>query len=105
MNDPECTLPSNLTVWNPTDCSVVTQKYNGTLTGTSSIKNDISNLKAFPIPANELVTVSFPETLENGQIQIYNSLGAEIQSILVSLGSKFQEINISHYLQELIMYF
>ena len=98
MSDTIGSLPANLTVWNPSNGSVVTLNYNGALTAVPTVNDNRSHLRVFPIPANDFVTVVFSEISENGQIQIYSSLGAEIKTVPVSAGSSSKEINVSSLL-------
>ena len=95
MNDPEGTMPANLNVWNPSNGNVVTLNYNGTLSAIANLKDEKGYLKVFPVPANDLVTVTFNEINTNGHIKIYDSLGAEIKTVSVIGGSSSKQINVS----------
>lgn len=98
MSDPPCTLPANLQLWNPSNGSVVILNYNGSL---SSVPLNNLNVKqklfAYPVPANDLVTISFTKLTNDAQIEIYNSLGAKIKTIPITSGAESEEINFTNF--------
>jgi hypothetical protein len=99
MNDPRGTLPANLPLWSPSNGSVATLLYSGTLpTDVAGVKNNQLKLCAYPVPSNDLVTISYSD-LNNvdAHLEIYNSLGAMVDNIPVTSGSTSKEINFSNH--------
>jgi len=96
ISDPPCTLPANLSLWNPSNGSVVILNYNGPLT--TVVPNNISDkqkLLAYPVPTNDRATISFIKLTEDAQMEIYNSLGAKMKSISIVSGTDSKELNFS----------
>ena len=93
ISDPPCTIPSNLQLWNPSNGGVIILNYNGILT--SEMPDNIIDKKllAFPVPTNNLLTISFSKLTEDAQIEIYNSLGAKMKSTTVQSGTDSKELN------------
>ncbi len=98
ISDPPCTLPANLPIWNPSNGSLVTINYNGSLpTGISNILQEKQKLFAYPVPANDKVTISFNKLIDDAQMEIYNSLGAKIKSILLASGIESKELDFTDF--------
>jgi hypothetical protein len=98
MNAPKGTLPTNLPLWDASNGSVVTLNYTGTLpTDVAGIKSNQLKLCAYPVPSNDLVTISYPELKEDGHAEIYNSLGVLVGTIPISSATTSKEINFSAY--------
>ena len=99
MNDPVGTLPANLNVWNPSNGNVVTLNYSGSLSlsAVAAVNNERNNMHIYPVPTNDLITVTFNEISESGHISIYDSLGAELKTFDLAVGSKSKEINVSGF--------
>lgn len=95
ITDPKCTIPSNLSVLALSNGSPVTLTYSGTLTDVPNKLQENKFLKVYPVPSNDKVTISFTKLTEDAQLEIYNSLGAEVKTVPVAAGSELKEVNIS----------
>jgi acid phosphatase type 7 len=96
--DPPCTLPDNLPLWNPSNGSIATINYKDSVfTGVFNKKKENQKLCAYPVPSNDMVTISFKKLTEDGQMEIYNGLGAKMKSIPVASGTVSKEINFSQF--------
>ena len=84
LNDPPGTLPANLVLWNPSNGSVVTIKYQA-----SSGFPEIPAGKAaaiYPNPANNMVHIDFFDKNNSAMVTVYNAFGRSIQSLSVNTG-------------------
>jgi len=94
INDPPCTLPSDIQLWSPSNGSVITINYNGPLiTGVLNKSTNNQKLFAFPVPAYEKVTVSFTKLSDDALLEVYNSFGAKMKSTVVQSGADSKELN------------
>ncbi|MGD0712506.1 MAG: metallophosphoesterase [Bacteroidales bacterium] len=95
VTDPECTLPSGVTIWTPSNGSPLTLTYSGTLTDVPNNLQENKFLKVFPVPSSDKVTISFAKLTDDAQLEIYNSLGEEVKTVPVAIGAEFKELNIA----------
>jgi hypothetical protein len=96
ITDPGCTLPSGLTVWNMSNGNPAIIYYHGILTDVPDISPEKQKLlQATPVPAKDMVTISYPKLTDDARIEIYSSLGEQMKVIPVASGSDFKEINIA----------
>ena len=87
INDPPCSLPANIVVWNPSNGSVVTINNPNPL-----YYNEISVEKAaviYPNPANKKVSIDFFDKNNTAKVEVYNAYGCSIKSISVNTGKTF----------------
>ena len=98
ITDPPCTIPANLPVWNASNGSVMTIPYNGSLPTDIKKENiEKQNLLAYPVPSNDIVTITFEKLTDNARLEIYNSLGAKLNSLSLSAGINKTELNFSDF--------
>lgn len=96
ITDPLCTLPSGLTVWNMSNGSPVTLNYSGSLSVVTNPILEKQKLCAYPVPANDKLSISFEKLTEDAQLEIYNSLGAKIKSFQLTAGTDSKELDFSN---------
>jgi hypothetical protein len=95
ITDPGCTLPSGLTIWNMSNGTPVVLHYHGSIiTGTNELKEE-QKLQVSPMPAKDMVTITYPKLTDDARIEIYSSLGEQMKTIPVAAGTEFKEINIA----------
>lgn len=95
LTDPECTLPSSISIWKPSGGSPVIIYYHGTLTDVPNKLQENQKLQVTPVPALDKVTISYPKLTDDARIEIYNSLGEQMKIIIVAAGSESKELNIA----------
>lgn len=101
LSDPSCTLPSGASLWNPSNGSVVTIQYNGSLPVTDPVNSPGSKheLSVYPVPSDDLVTISYEKLTGDAQIEIYNSLGLKIATVQASAGTQTKQLSFAGYPQ------
>jgi len=96
ITDPECTLPSGITIWNMSNGNPAIIYYHGSLTtGISNDVKEIQKLKVTPDPAKDMVTISYPKLTEDARIEIYSSLGEQMKTLQVNIGTESKVIDIA----------
>jgi hypothetical protein len=95
ITDPECTLPSGISIWKPSGGTPAIIYYHGTLTDVPNKYQENQMLHVAPMPAKDMVTISYPKLNDDARIEIYTSLGELMKTIPVASGSEFKEISIA----------
>lgn len=72
-NDPECTLPSNISIWTPLNGGVV-EILNPSI-GILENKGTEKKINVFPNPAKDMITLSSSQGIPDAAIEIYNGMG------------------------------
>ena len=95
LNDPVCTMPANLPLWDPANGSVVVIDYNASyIEPESSQLNDNCKFTLFPNPVIEnTIQIKFESLEHNSTLEIYNSFGRKYKSINVNKGDNLLELS------------
>jgi hypothetical protein len=76
--------------------SPVTLNYSGSLSVVTNPILEKQKLCAYPVPANDKLSISFEKLTEDAQLEIYNSLGAKIKSFQLTAGTDSKELDFSN---------
>jgi hypothetical protein len=86
-NDPECTLPANLSIWSPTNGAVV-EILNPTV-GLKDTKMNDKQVNIFPNPVNDFVTLTSKQKISNATIDVYNGMGKLMKVVTTDLNGDY----------------
>jgi hypothetical protein len=92
LNDPPCTLPANIELWNPSNGSVITIN-NSNPDGIHEIPAGKTAV-IYPNPANKLIHIDFLDKNNNAKVEVYNAYGLRFKSLTTST-SKIYDLDIS----------
>lgn len=92
LNDPPCTLPANIELWNPSNGSVITIN-NPNPDGIREISTEKIAV-IYPNPASKLIHIDFFDKNNNAKVEVYNAYGRSFKSITIST-SKIFDMDIS----------
>jgi acid phosphatase type 7 len=87
-NDPECTLPANLSIWTPANGAVVE-----ILNPSVSIieqQSLVEKVSIFPVPAKDIITLNVKEKLTGATIDIYNGTGKLMKTETADITDSYQ---------------
>jgi acid phosphatase type 7 len=87
-NDPECTLPANLSIWTPSNGAVVV--INNPSVGIKENIDTPKKIEIFPNPANDFITLSTKEKISDASIEIYSGMGVLVKKENVNLSGSYQ---------------
>lgn len=94
LNDPYCTLPSNIVLWSPSNGSIVT--LNNAVTSINKL-NESTNIFINPNFLTETINISFTDLKEDVKISIYDGLGHQVLASDAAAGSITKQINFEKY--------
>ncbi len=87
-NDPPCTLPSNITLWTPSNGAVV--EIMNLITGVKDPQSIKKKVEVFPNPAKDEVTLVTNEKIKNASIELYNGMGKYILTVKTDIKNSYK---------------
>jgi hypothetical protein len=87
-NDPECTLPANLSIWSPSNGAVV-EILNPSL-GMTEQQNLVMKVDVFPVPAKDIVTLNVKEKLTGATIEVYSGTGKLVKTEVADIADSYE---------------